>query len=296
MEKRYIVTIGVFDGVHLGHKVILQEVRKRAKVRKILSAVITFWPPPSKILNKNFLGWITDREDKKKLIQSLGIDYIWVLRVNQDFLKTKAEDFMRWIVRRIKIEELIVGEDFKFGYRGLGNIEKLKKFCLQFRFKLRVFKKKMVEGEVVSSSYIRRLIKKAEFKKAERLLGREYCLKGRVVKGRGVGKRLGYPTLNIDTNDFVLPPRGVYALKVFLNKRWFLGAANIGICPTFFNSKRSLSLEIYILNFDEEITDKKVKVIFLQRIRGERKFPSIEKLQEAIRRDIQYVSANFSLN
>ncbi len=175
MEKRYIVTIGVFDGVHLGHKVILQEVRKRAKVRKILSAVITFWPPPSKILNKNFLGWITDREDKKKLIQSLGIDYIWVLRVNQDFLKTKAEDFMRRIVRRIKIEELIVGEDFKFGYRGLGNIEKLKQFCLQFRFKLRVFKKKMVEGEVVSSSYIRRLIKKAEFKKAERLWGREYC-------------------------------------------------------------------------------------------------------------------------
>jgi riboflavin kinase/FMN adenylyltransferase len=283
-----IATIGVFDGVHLGHQLILNEVKKISKKYKISSLVITFDIPPQKLLNKKFLGCINDYKDKKILIKSLGIDFLWILKTNQSLLKLSGEEFIKYILKYFRIKKIIVGEDFRFGYKGKDNIFTLNKLAKKYQFDLKIIKKKSIKNKIISSSFIRKIIKKGDFKKVKIFLGRDYILKGKVIKGKKIGKKIGFPTANLSIKDYIIPSEGVYVGYAWINNKKYLAAINIGKRPTVSTSKKVIC-EVYVINFDKNIYGKEIKLSFLKKLRKEKKFSSLEKLKEAIKKDISYI-------
>jgi len=300
-----VATIGVFDGIHRGHQFILSKCSNLAKKRKISSLAITFDLAPQQFLRKmhlhnswrstkSFEGILCDREQKKSLVAPLGIDYLWFLRMRRWLLELKPDNFLNYIFGHFVIKELIVGEDFRFGYAGRGDVSYLRKAADKFGFKLRVVSKLKIGQKKVSSSLIRQQIRKAELKTAKQFLGREFSLKGRVVKGKGVGIFLGFPTANILAGDYVVPPRGVYAAYVILGKRKHLAAVNIGNSPTL-TRRRICVIEVYIINFNQNILKQTIEVVFLKKLRDECKFLNSLALSSAIAKDIQQITSKYSI-
>lgn len=292
-RKRCTATIGVFDGIHRGHQHILRTVKKEAEKNKLASLVITFDIPPQKVLGKHFLGCITSFDEKKRLIALLGIDYLWVLKTSRPLLGLSGEKFIQHVLKYFDIKKLIVGEDFRFGYKERSDICALGAFARKYRFILKTVRKKQKARIVISSSCIREVIEKGNFNKAQALLGRDYSLRGEVVKGKGVGKRIGFPTANIYASDYAIPQEGVYAGYTKINKNKYLVAVNIGRQPTVSSAQR-VTLEAHIINFRKNILGKSIEVVFLERVRGEKKFSSLKKLQQAIHKDICTVRRRYS--
>jgi len=290
-KLKCVATMGVFDGIHKGHIYLLEKLKKEANLHKLPSLVITFWPDPERLLKRNFLGYITNLEQKKKIFSDLGIDYILILKTNKSLLLLEGEKFLERIFRRIEIKSLVVGEDFSFGYKAKAGLSALAVFSSYKKFKLIVVKKKRIREEPVSSSLIRNLINKGEFRKAETLLGRKFVIWMRVIPGKGLGKKIGFPTLNLKNEGFVLPSRGIYAVKI-LNEKEYVGVCNIGFKPTV-SKKNTLSVEVHILNLDRSWRKKRVKMIFLEKIRKEKKFSDIESLKKAIQRDIEFTLTRY---
>ncbi|UCD15395.1 MAG: bifunctional riboflavin kinase/FAD synthetase [Candidatus Omnitrophota bacterium] len=293
-RKKCVATIGVFDGIHLGHQFILRKLKQEAKKHKVNSLLITFDIPPKMILNKNFTGCIMSLPEKKEHIKALKIDYLWLLRTHSSFLKLSGEEFIAYLIKYFKIKKFIVGEDFRFGYRGETDIRHLKKFGQKYDFKVTVLKKKCKDNKIVSSSLIRKFIKIGDFNEANRLLGYNYFLKGRVYRGLGYGRRLGFPTANIDRDGYIIPRLGVYAGLVKVDKKSYLAAVNVGTRPTVTRSSRCV-LEVYIIGFNANILGKTITVSFLEKIRNEKKFASLQELKEAISNDVRYIRKNSSL-
>ncbi len=292
-EKKFIATIGIFDGLHLGHQFILKEVIKEIRRPYVLPLVITFWPHPKEVLGDKFLGYITNFKNKNKLLNSLGINNIWCFRSTLRLLNTDGFSFIKKIMEKFSLKGIVVGEDFKFGHRGKWRVDKLREMSRIFGFRLKIVKKIKYNKHIISSSFIRRLIYNGNFKEVKRLLGRDYIMEGKVIEGKGVGKKLGYPTANIyNVDKFVMPKVGVYVSYVLVEKKVYLGAVNIGFKPTL-GGKR-YSLEVHILNFNKNILDKKIKIIFLERIREEKKFSSLHILKKAIKKDIEFITAKYS--
>lgn len=290
-----VATIGVFDGVHPGHRFILKKVRQASRRRKIHSLVITFDVHPRKLLSKGspsavsgYIGHIISHQQKKELIEKLGIDYLWFLKTKHSFLKLSAKDFLEYILRHFDIHELIVGEDFHFGHKGKAGVDYLKRIADFYNISLRVIKKIKKNAITLSSSVIRRLIRDGEFRKAKSFLGRSYHLEGKVIEGLGLGESLGFPTANIHVFDYVVPENGVYAACVNIGSNVYLGAVNIGIRPSV-TSLRKKVVEAHIINFNKEICGKTLKIYFLEKIREEKKFVSVVRLKNAIRRDVGYI-------
>jgi riboflavin kinase/FMN adenylyltransferase len=289
----YVATIGVFDGIHLGHQFILKKVKEYASCHKLPSLVITFDFPPQKLLKKKFLGCITDLEDKIKFIKNLDIDYLWILKTNLRLLKYSEEEFFKYLSCYFSLHTLIVGEDFRFGYRAKADTSTLRNLAKKYNFNLVVLKKKKKKEEIISSSLIRKSIKEGDFKKVKLFLGRNYYLKGKVIKGEGLGKKIGFPTANLEIKNYVIPKEGVYAVYVDINKRRYLGAFNIGRKSLPRPSKK-ICFEVHILNFKKRIYGEIIKISFLEKIREERKFSSWEKLKEKIKEDIQSLLKKYS--
>lgn len=286
-----VATIGVFDGVHRGHIYLLERLKKISFFYNLPSLVITFWPDPEEILNKNFLGYLTTLEEKKRILSSLGIDYLWVLKVSPAFLKLEGEKFLKKIFKRLEIKVLVVGEDFSFGHKAKTKIVDLMKFSHQWKFKLVVVKKRKRKNIPISSSLIRKLIKKAKFKEVKEFLGRKLIWEFEIISGRGLGRRIGFPTLNLKNYGYVLPEEGVYAVEV-INRKRYLGVCNIGFRPTLGESEK-LSIEVHILNLKREWRKKKIRLSFLEKIREEKKFSTLEELRKAIQKDIQFALTRF---
>lgn len=301
-----VATIGVFDGLHLGHKLIIKKLKQVASKEKASSLVVTFDIPPRLFFSQNkkdqmhkfkpvnrFEGCLSDLEDKEKLIAQLGINYFWVLHTKSNVLQLSGEEFLIYLKKYIDLKALVVGEDFRFGYRGHFDIKDLQKLSNKHGFSLFVLKKKKFKSEVVSSSLIRRFIVEGQFEHAKTLLGYPYVLKGKVYKGHGVGKELGFPTANIRCQyPYVVPQRGVYAAEIRIGKKKYLCAVNIGLRPTIIRSN-AVEIEAHILNFKGDVLGRKVSLTFLEKIRNERKFPSREKLKHAISRDVDTIQHNF---
>lgn len=283
-----IATIGVFDGIHPGHQSILNKVREESKKKKIPSLLITFDNPPQAVLNRKFFGCITDKEQKCDLVKSLGIDYLWILKATSSFLRLSGREFVNYIFKHICIKKFIVGEDFRFGYKGETDITHLKKFGEEYGFELEVLKKKQKNKKVISSSLIRNLIRTADFKEVKNILGRPYSLKGRVFKAQGLGSKLGFPTANIDTFNYVIPPLGVYAALLKAGQKVYLSGVNAGIRPTITESKRII-VEAHIIDFHKNIAGEIIEIIFLEKIREEKKFSSLEELKKQITCDINHI-------
>ncbi|MFH1768531.1 MAG: riboflavin kinase [Candidatus Omnitrophota bacterium] len=317
-SKKFVVTLGVFDGLHLGHQRIIKEVLTRARHFKALAAVVTFWPHPREITGGNFEGYIMNLEEKKHLLFSLGIDSIFILRSCREFLNMAGDGFISKLTKKIHFREMVVGEGFKFGQNGLWHIKELNNLSRGFQFNLRVIKKIRMGKKNISSSLIRKLIRRADFFAVRKLLARPYIMPGIVESGRGMGRRLGFPTANINNyQGFVMPKQGVYAVYVYIGKDRYLGAANIGVRPTVYkevagktvrkNSALSAGpvrnnqhekkniCEVTIMNFKKNIVGKKINLLFLERVRNERKFASRIHLKEAIRRDVSCITAKYSI-
>jgi riboflavin kinase/FMN adenylyltransferase len=281
-----VVTLGNFDGLHLGHQEILSRVRKRAEETEGTSLVYTFHPHPFSVLTQGqqFLN-ITTLDEKLKLIEECGIDHVICEPFTLEFSRITAQQFVEDILsRRIGAKEIFVGEDYSFGSKRQGNVFYLMKMGKTLDFRVSIIEAIPVGNIIVKSSKIREFIQLGEISVANRLLGRNYSLTGRVIQGKGRGTPLGFPTANIKPSKFLHPGVGVYAVWVNLGNQRLPGAMNIGYNPTFHD--RALSLEVHILDFNESIYDQKLRISFVDRIRGEKAFSSPDELVAQMSRDV----------
>ncbi|MDD2904261.1 MAG: bifunctional riboflavin kinase/FAD synthetase [Syntrophales bacterium] len=285
--SRTVVTIGNFDGVHLGHRAILARVRQRAKELEAQSVAVTFEPHPIKVLRPDAsLPLLTTPEQKLHLLAASGLDAVVVLPFNREFAALPARAFVqRYFLERLQVREVVVGHDYCFGRGREGNIDLLKEMGRSHGFTVQVVWAVEVEGAVVSSSLIRAMLRLGKVVPANQLLGRHYGVVGQVVTGKGRGaKLLGIPTANIRPDNELLPATGIYAVYVHRGDEIIPGAANIGTCPTFDNGE--FSLEVHLLDFNGELYGETLGVEFVARLREERRFPSLEALAAQIHADI----------
>ena len=285
--SRTVATIGNFDGVHLGHRAILQRVSQRARELSAQAVAVTFDPHPLKVLRPEVnLPLLTTPAQKLELLAAAGLDAVVVLPFTPQFAAMRARDFVsRYFCERLRVREVVVGHDYSFGRGREGNIDLLKEMGLSHGFTVHVVWAVEVEGAVVSSSLIRALLRLGKVREAGRLLGRPFAVVGRVVPGKGRGAQLlKVPTANLRPENELLPASGIYAVRVRHGGDLLPGVANIGTCPTFDNSE--LSLEAHLLDFSGDLYGENLEVEFVARLREERRFPSIEALAAQIQADI----------
>ncbi len=288
--KAAVVTIGNFDGVHLGHQSLFHEVIERADAINGSSVVITFTPHPIRVLTSNGKPpLITLAEQKRELIASTGIDNLICIPFTKIFSQITASDFVKDIlVERIGMKAIVVGQDYTFGKNREGNLDLLQTYALQFGFDVIIndWIRPRSQDAVrrISSTRIRELVIDGYIEKARTLMGRYYQIRGIVAKGRNRGGRLlGFPTANINLTDELCPKMGVYAVTVELDDKKLKGVANIGYSPTF--DDRVFTVEVHILDFSEDIYGQNIRVNFIKRIRDEQKFAGISELSAQIKKD-----------
>jgi len=285
--SRTVVTVGYFDGVHLGHRAILSRVLARARELECQPVVLTFDPHPLKVLNpQTHLRLLTTPAQKVELLKSAGLSVL-VVPFTREFAAIPAQEFVRnYFGERLKAREVVVGHDYRFGFKRSGNIELLKEMGQALGFTVQVVWAVELDSVVVSSSLIRAMLRLGKLGEANRLLGRDYGVTGQVVAGKGRGaKLLGVPTANILPENDLLPASGIYAVRVAKDGEQLSGVANIGTCPTFDNQEE-LTLEVHLLGFNGDLYGERLQVDFVARLREERRFPSIDDLAAQIRADI----------
>lgn len=284
--RRTVAAIGIFDGVHLGHKAIIKSAVRRAKAIRGRSIVITFDPHPLKVLQPHKpVPMLMSTAHRVKLIKELGVDLCLVLKFNKRFANFQPRDFVKNIlVDRLRVNEVYIGSDFIFGKGGRGNAVLLRKFGHCYGFKVKSMPMVKIAGRVVSSTRIRNLIIKGRLNEAARMLGKPVTVCGTVIKGARRGKLLGYPTANVDPHHEAIPPSGVYAVRVKLRNKEYGGALYIGTRPTF--GEKEPVIEVHIFDFWRLIYGENIEIIFAKKLRGDRKFSSKQKLIAQMGKDI----------
>ncbi len=286
-----VIAIGSFDGIHLGHKALFEEAKSLSIILNAEPLIVTFDPHPRSVLfpEANF-KLLTTLEEKFYLLSELGVKNIALIPFTRALSELSADLFVQeYIVDNLRAKGVVVGFNFRFGKGRQGDVEYLKELSKKYNFTFKAVPPVILDGIVISSSVIRSLIEKAQIETANKLLGRPYFLIGKVVKGRGRGKHLGYPTANIEVSSLkLLPPAGVYAVWVLINGKRFKGALNIGKRPTF--EEKEISIEVHIFNFDKDIYGETLKIEFIKHIREEKKFSSIEELKTQIEKDCQLIN------
>jgi riboflavin kinase / FMN adenylyltransferase len=295
-----VVTIGNFDGVHIGHQALFHEVIEKADEIDGTSVAITFEPHPLRILTKNsYPPLITLYEQKLELIEKAGLDVLICIPFTREFANISAQSFIKDIlIDRIGMKAVVVGKDYSFGKNREGNLDLLNTLGQKYGFN--VFVLDWIRGAALiearsSSTRIRDLVMEGQMEKAQKLLGRHYQIRGTVIGGRNRGgKLLGFPTANINLYDELCPRTGVYAVIVELEDgRKLKGVANIGYSPTF--GDRIFTVEVHILDFQDNIYNQKIKVNFIQRIRDEKKFSGVSELSAQIKKDVETAREIISL-
>ncbi len=280
------VTIGNFDGVHLGHQALISRLKKNSLKKNLTSVVITFDPHPLKVLLGNPPPFITPLQQKLELISQLAPDIIWIVEFNKRLSNLKPEQFIKeYLVDKLSLKLIVIGHDYRFGKGGKGDFRLLQKLGKELGFQVERVDAVVVNGDIVSSTRIRVLVQEGKIEEVRSFLGRFYEVRGTVVEGqkRG-GPILGVPTANLRLVDELYPKTGVYAVFVKLEGNTLPAVANVGYNPTF--GKNPISVEVHIFNFSDNIYGKKIRVQFVKRLRDERKFSSIEELKEQIHKDI----------
>ena len=273
-----VVTIGNFDGVHLGHQALLTEVKKRAHDLKLESAVITFEPNPKDYFSQNKPQTrISSLREKIELFNEIKIDRVHIIKFNQEFSNVTANEFISVLIKQLKVKEIIIGEDFCFGKAREGGIKQLSASSMKLNIKNKI----LIDGKRISSTLIRNLLANDKLDEANKYIGRPYSISGKVVHGEKRGRKIGFPTANIHMRHNRPPLKGVFAVK-FQNH---FGVANLGIRPSIKGEKK-LQLEVHLLNFSSDLYGQHVSVIFLKKLRDEKKFKSLDELKEQIKLDV----------
>tara|TARA_B100001248_G_scaffold260601_1_gene249291 strand:- start:5346 stop:6275 length:930 start_codon:yes stop_codon:yes gene_type:complete len=294
--KSSVLTIGNFDGIHLGHQALIEAVLENAKKYDAPSVVMTFEPHPHKILfPERNLKRIFAHSDQQNTIAKYQVDYYIKQAFSRDLSSLSPERFfLDYIFKPFNPKVLVVGYDFSFGANREGSIEYLKKLSASYGFELIVIPPIRVEGEIVSSSLIRRSLENGQVEKVKALLGRPFYLEGVVEKGKSRGKSIGFPTANIYSTNEIYPANGVYACHVHYQNKKYTGVTNIGKNPTFEEAtKRDVQVECHILEFDQDIYGEDLKIEFLEHIREEKKFSGVEELVAQISKDVDYVKRKY---
>ena len=285
-----VITIGSFDGIHLGHKALFEETKKLANLLNVKPVVVSFDPHPRTVLfPESNLKLLTTLEEKLYLLSLLEIENLVLIPFTKTLSELSHDLFVQeYIVDKIKARGIIVGFNFRFGKFRKGDVDYLNKVAKKYNFIVKAIPPVMLNGVIISSSIIRSLIEKGDIESANELLGRPYLIMGKVIKGKGRGKEIGYPTANLEVSPLkLLPPSGVYAVWVILNGEKLKGALNIGKRPTF--GEKEISIEVHIFNFNKNIYGKTLKIEIIKRIRDEKKFPSIEDLKIQIEKDCKLI-------
>jgi riboflavin kinase/FMN adenylyltransferase len=281
-----VLTLGVFDGLHLGHQKIIQKVVSRANAVKAVPTVITFDPHPRAVLYpENAPPLLQTLDQRLANFEILGIEQAIVVRFNREFAGQDAEVFLRDIVHeRLQAKEVFLGRGFAFGKNRGGNIELLKKISAELGFCADEVPEITVRRQRISSSKIRELLAVGKINFARRMLGRPYGVEGQIIHGDQRGRAIGFPTANLKPRNRVIPKYGVYATANLIDGKWRRSITNVGVRPTFTGDKEP-SIESYIFDFDGDLYGDVLRVRFLHRIRDERKFSGIEELKNQIEKD-----------
>jgi len=288
-HKRSIILIGNFDGVHLGHQKLLREANIYKKKYKLKIGVVTFDPMPKMYFNKKIKNFkISNIYQKNKILESYGVDFIITKEFNKKFSKIKSDFFIKeFLFKKLKVKYLFVSNNFKFGNNREGDVKKLIQNEVNYNYKIIKPNPLVLNKKIVSSTFIRALLERGNLKLANKLLNRNWTIDGVVQKGRQQGKKIGFPTCNIDIKNYVVAMPGVYAVKVKRknSNKYLKGIANLGYRPTF-NQKKIL-LEVHIFNFSGNLYNKYLSVEFTKFIRKEKKFKNVNQLRLQIRSDLK---------
>src|SRR6266404_2295950 len=287
--RKVCLAIGFFDGVHLGHQQIVRQTISDARQHEAITLVITFDRHPNTIVASDRVPpLIYTLPQKLRAIEALGVDTLLLIHFDKQFSQQTGEEFIRGLARDLGVlQSICVGANFVFGYRRGGNVELLKKLGEELKFTVHGLAAIELDGKAVSSTRIREAIQAGELDAAGQMLGRAYSLSGKVVRGDGLGKQLGFPTANMDIKGLALPPRGVYAVHAEAGGRTWRAVLNIGIRPTLQNPNPQLQVEAHLLDFQGDLYDHQLEITFVEKLREEKKFGSLTDLRDQIARDIQ---------
>jgi riboflavin kinase/FMN adenylyltransferase len=294
--RKSVVAVGVFDGVHKAHRFIIRSCVKEAERIGARSVVVTFWPHPQ---GKNSLYSLKHR---LRIIEGMGVSDCVIISFNHKFSRVSAQSFVKNIlVDKLHTQAVYVGKNFRFGKNAEGDVELLKKLSRVYGFKMRAFEVRKVGRHVISSTLIRDLITRGKLRRAEKILLRPVTVLGTVIKGELLATKLGFPTANINPHHEILPPKGIYAVRVILGRKTFPAICYIGGRPTFFKRKpNSLAdtptIEVHIFNFNKNIYGKDIEIQFMQKIRDEKKFACRLALVNQIKKDVKKTKNIFLLH
>ena len=280
------VTFGVFDGIHIGHQAVINALLKRAAEHQLMSALVGFYPHPLAFLApERCPPLLTPLSKRVEILQQLGVDKIIMLSFDAQIAAMSPEAFVeKVLLKKCRARHVVVGYACQFGKDRAGNANRLAEISQEYPFNVSIVPPTEIDGAPVHSTRIREALARGDLRCGSQLLGRHYSLIGCVVRGDGRGKEIGFPTANIDTQNQICPPNGVYAIRAKLEEQWLDGVLNIGVRPTFDGT--SVQVESHFFDFDESIYGKSVEIFLIEKIRSEQKFPNPEMLVRQIRRDI----------
>lgn len=282
-----IITIGTFDGVHIGHKKIINQLTSTSSKEQLTSILLSFFPHPKMVLqNDRELKLINTITEKEELLNNLDLDYLIIKEFTKEFSRLSALEFVRDIlVNKLNAKHIIIGYDHHFGRNRTANIEQLKEFGLLYDFKVTEILAQDINDIAISSTKIRKALINGEIQLANKFLGYDYFFNGNIVHGNSIGKTISFPTANIEVHESykLVPKNGVYIVKTFIDKKLIFGMMNIGINPTFDGTKQSI--EIHFLNFNKNIYNQNLTIYMISRIRDEKKFNSVEDLKTQLELD-----------
>ncbi|GAA0134197.1 bifunctional riboflavin kinase/FAD synthetase [Paenibacillus sp. YSY-4.3] len=281
-----VLAIGQFDGLHLGHVSVIETAVRMAASLNLPAAVMTFHPHPKEVMKKgDYDGYLTPPQEKERILKSLGVDYVYIVEFNDAFSRVSPQNFVAGVLVPLQVHTAVVGFDFRYGYRGEGEAGMLRELS-DNTLEVHTVPPFLIDEEKVSSSGIRRALAEGEVQLAARWLGRRYAIHGIVMHGEKRGRTIGFPTANLRPDEyFVLPIKGVYAVRVNYEGQWLSGVMNVGVKPTFHNDKSAPSLEIHLFDFNGDLYGQSLSVELVEFIREERKFGSIDELVAQISKD-----------
>jgi len=288
LEDPTYIALGSFDGLHLGHMHLINRTIELARENNAKSMICTFENHPLSVINKEICPkLIMDNDTKLSLLENTGIDIVNLAKFDKEFMNIAPEDFIKNMAKCYNAKGIVIGFNYRFGYKNLGDVEMLQKYSTILGYKLYVCEAISTNQEVISSSKIRHLIDEGNIIKANELLGRPHTITGKVVKGKQFGRTIGFPTVNLNYNkEFILPKGGVYYTVVEYENHLYRAITNIGYNPTVEGGK--LSVETHILNFDKQVYSEMIKINFINRIRDEVKFNTVDELMQQLVKDKEY--------
>lgn len=279
------VALGSFDGLHLGHLSLIKKVKELASENNGNSVVFTFKNHPRNLIKPNEkVELLMTNDEKIKVLEKEHIDILAFKTFDENIMKMQPEDFIKWICEDYNAKGIVVGFNFKFGYKNLGDVEFLSKFKQKYNYKLIVMDPYKIDNEIISSTKIRQELKRGNVEKVSKMLSRPYLLTGKVIHGKKLGRTIGFPTVNMDfDSNKIIPDKGVYYTNIEINGKKFKGITSVGNNPTV--NGQNLTIETHVLNFNKDIYGEEVTLYFISKMREEIKFNSISELKEQLKKD-----------